>query len=125
RARDATLPTSVSVAECATHVRELVRLSGPRLLIPLGAEATRSLKTAFASEPHIQSIRFPASVGQTIQAGGVIIRIAYQTTSRARVARNVEAQRRDWRAIGEVWAWLKEGENGPPPGMEVAIESAT
>jgi len=124
RELDATIPTSVSVAECAAHVHELVRLSGPRLVITLGAEATRSLKLAFAAEPHIQSIRFPASVGQTIRAGGVIVRIAYQTTARARVARNEEAQRRDWRAIGEVWAWMMEGENGPPPGTEVTTESA-
>jgi uracil-DNA glycosylase family 4 len=113
---DRIIPTRVCVSECAVHVRELVRLAGPRLLVTLGAEAARSLKAAFASEPNVQRIRFPASVGQTIRAGGVIVRVAYQTTARARVTREEEDQRRDWREIGEVWRWLKEGENGPAPG---------
>jgi uracil-DNA glycosylase len=125
RELDATIPTPVCVSECTLHVRELVRLSGPRLVITLGAEAVRSLRAAFASEPNIQGVRFPRDVGQTIRAGGVLVRIAYQTTARARVARSEVEQRQDWRAIGEVWAWLKEGENGPPPGAEATAESST
>ena len=125
RELDATIPTPVCVAECALHVRELVRLAGPRLIIPLGAEATRSLKASFPSEPNLQGLRFPAGVGRTIRAGGVLVRIAYQTTSRARVARNEQEQRQDWRSIGDVWTWLKEGEHGPPPCAEVTIETST
>jgi uracil-DNA glycosylase len=124
RELDATIPTPVCVSECALHVRELVRLSGPRLVITLGAEAVRSLRAAFASEPSIQGIRFPRDVGKTIRAGGVLVRIVYQTTARARVARSKEEQRQDWRLIGEVWAWLNEGENGPPPGAPVRAELA-
>jgi len=122
---DATIPTPVCVSECAAHVRELVRLAGPRLIISLGGEAARSLKAAFPAEPNIQGFRFPAAVGRTIRAGGVLLRIAYQTTSRARVARNEQEQRSDWQSIGKLWAWLKEGENGPPPGEEAIVESAT
>jgi uracil-DNA glycosylase family 4 len=119
------VPTSVCVAECAAHVRELVRLVGPRLLITLGAEAARSLKAAFLSEPEIQRIRFPISVGRTIRVGGVVLRIAYQTTARARAVRSAEQQRRDWQAIGEIWRWIQDGETGPPPQDQVIFESAT
>ena len=119
---DKTIPTPVCVSECAAHVRELVRLAGPRLIITLGAEATRSLKAAFVSEPKIGAIRFPGDVGRTMRAGGVLLRIAYQTTPRARVARNEQEQRRDWRSIGELWTWLNDGENGPPPHEEATVE---
>jgi uracil-DNA glycosylase len=107
--------SAVCVAECSTHVRELVRIVAPRLLVALGAEAVRSLKAAFPDSAAIGRIRFPGALGTTVDAGGTFVRIAYQTTARARVTRRADAQRRDWQAVGELWRWILEGEHGPPP----------
>ncbi len=112
---DRVIPTTVCVTECSVHVRELVRIAGPRLLIALGAEAVRSLKVAFSESTAIQGLRFPGCVGRTVNAGGVYLRVTYQTTSRARVTRPAAAQRLDWQAIGELWRWIVEGEHGPAP----------
>lgn len=115
------VPTSVCVAECSAHVRELIRLAGPRLLVALGAEAVRSLKAAFPDSPAIASLRFPGAVGRSVDAGGVYVRIVYQTTVRARVTRRPEAQQRDWLEVGALWRWIREGEHGPPPECSTAV----
>lgn len=106
------VPTAVCIRECAVHVRELVRLAAPRLLVALGAEAVRSMKAAFPESEAIAGLRFPTSIGTTVDAGGTWVRVAYQTTARARATRPVAAQREDWAAIGRLWEWIRTGEGG-------------
>jgi hypothetical protein len=50
-----------------------------------------------------------------VDAGGVYLRVVYQTTSRARVTRGAPAQRLDWRSVGDLWRWIEAGEHGPAP----------
>ncbi|MFN8178815.1 MAG: hypothetical protein U0167_12875 [bacterium] len=115
---------TVCLRECAVHVRELVRLTEPRLLVPLGKAALRSLRYAFPERPEFQELRFPESVGRTIAVGGCWVHPVYHVTVRARLQRRDDAQRRDWRALGRVWQWIEAGELGPRPAS-LTTESAT
>ncbi len=110
------VPMSTSIEECAGHVRELVRLAGPRLIVAAGAGAVRSLRTAFPESAAIAALRFPVSVGRTVDAGGVFVRCVHLPTVRGRSARGEAEQREDWAAIGALWHWIREGEGGPAPG---------
>jgi uracil-DNA glycosylase family 4 len=109
------VPGTACLRECAVHVRELVRIVRPRLVLPLGATALRSLRAAFPSETAVQGLRFPGSVGGAVRAGDVWIHPLYHTTTRARVSRPAERQRRDWREVGRLVRWIAAGEGGPPP----------
>ena len=106
---------TVCLRECSVHVRELVRLTEPRLVVPLGKAALRSLRYAFPERPEIPELRFPESVGRTIGVGGCWIHPLYHVTARARLQRREDAQRRDWRALGRVWRWIDAGELGDRP----------
>ena len=103
---------TVCLRECSVHVRELLRLTEPRLIVPLGKAALRSLRYAFPERPEIAELRFPESVGRTVGVGGCWIHPLYHVTARARLQRREDAQRRDWRALGRVWRWVDAGELG-------------
>jgi uracil-DNA glycosylase len=115
RELEGAVPASVWTRECAAHVVQLVRLTEPRLLLPLGHRAVRSLKIAFPQEESLQELRFPAMLGSTVRIGSVLVHPLYHTTVRARVTRPEREQRRDWRKVGRVWEWLAGGERGPAP----------
>ena len=115
RALEKVVPPSVWSRECASFVAQLVRLTEPRLLVPLGHRALRALKIAFPQEDSIRQLRFPAMIGRTVQVGSVLVHPLYHTTVRARVTRPEREQRRDWRRVGRVWEWLASGERGPLP----------
>ncbi len=109
------VPASACLRECAAHVRELVRVVRPRLVLPLGATALRSLRAAFPADATLRRLRFPAAVGQTVATGGLWVHPLYHTTARARVTRPPERQRRDWREVGRLQQWIESGERGPGP----------
>jgi uracil-DNA glycosylase len=118
RSLESAVPLAVCIRECAAHVRTLARLTTPRVILPLGQQALRSLRLAFPREPTVQALRFPQGVGRSVIAGTTFIHPLYHTTVRARVTRPESQQRRDWQAVGELWAWLENGEHGPPPGTQ-------
>ena len=109
------VPVPVRIRECAGHVRELVRAVQPRLIIPLGAAALRSVRTAFPEQAPLARMRFPSAVGRTVVAGAVFFHALYHPSGRARLARPEAEQLRDWRRVGELWAWIAAGEAGPAP----------
>ena len=113
---EAAVPATTCVRECAHHVRDLVLALRPRLIVPLGRVALRSLRFAFAEHEAIARLRFPSSVGRTVQAGDTFIHPLYLTTGRARAHRPIDQQERDWRAVGRLWQWIEQGERGPAPG---------
>jgi uracil-DNA glycosylase len=96
----------VCLRECAVHVRELVRLAAPRLLVPLGKSALRSLRFAFPERPEIEQLRFPESVGRTIVSGDCRIHPLYHFTARARLRRQERQQVEDWKRLGDAWREL-------------------
>jgi uracil-DNA glycosylase len=91
------------VGECAVHVRELIRLAEPALVVPLGKAALRSLRLAFPERPALAALRFPESVGRTVDVGSFAVHPLYHVTVRARMRRAAEQQRRDWGALGRTW----------------------
>lgn len=94
--------------ECAVHVRELVRLAAPQLVVPLGKAALRSLRHAFPDDPELSVLRFPESVGRTCRAAAFLVHPLYHVTPRARLSRHDAAQRRDWVELGRLWRELPE-----------------
>jgi uracil-DNA glycosylase family 4 len=108
------VPGGVRLRECAAHVRELVCIVQPRLILPLGATALRSLRITFPAARTVQTLRFPGSVGVTVGAGRTWIHPLYHTTVRARVTRPKERQRKDWKALAPLWEWIAAGERGAP-----------
>jgi DNA polymerase len=117
KARDleAAVSAAVCARECREHMRELVEIVQPRLVVPLGRRALDALRGAFPGEPRIAALRFPGSVGTTAVCAGTYIHPLYHTAVRARVTRREEDQRRDWRALGRLWQWIAGGERGAPP----------
>ena len=109
------VPASACLRECAAHVRELLGITRPRLLVLLGATAVRSMRAAFPADRAIRTLRFPASVGVSVPAGGTWIHPLYHTTHRARVSRPADVQRRDWREVGRLYQWIAGGERGRGP----------
>jgi uracil-DNA glycosylase family 4 len=103
RRLEAAVPVGVCLRECAGHVRELVRLVAPRLVVALGRVALRSLREAFPDEPEVAALRFPESVGRAVRLGPARVVPLYHVTARARLTRPEAAQRKDWRAVGELW----------------------
>jgi uracil-DNA glycosylase len=97
----------VCLRECAVHVRELVRLVAPRLVVPLGKSALRSLRFAFPERPEIEALHFPESVGRTTASGDVAVHPLYHVTPRARLRRRADQQMQDWRRLGDVWRELQ------------------
>lgn len=94
---------STCLRECAVHVRQLVEITAPRLVVPLGKAALRSLRFAFPERAEIDRLRFPESVGRTIASGSWWIHPLYHVTARARLRRRDEEQQRDWQNLGETW----------------------
>jgi uracil-DNA glycosylase len=111
------VPATRCATACVVHVRDLVGASQPRLIVPLGATALRSLRAAFPEQPRLARLRFPASVGHTAVAGGTFIHPLYHVAARARTARPEAQQREDWRALGCLWEWIRSGEPGGLPGQ--------
>ena len=103
RRLEAAVPVGTCVRECTGHVRELVRLAAPQLIVPLGRVALRSLREAFTEEPELAALRFPESVGRVSRLGAARVVPLYHVTARARLTRPEAAQRKDWRAIGALW----------------------
>jgi uracil-DNA glycosylase family 4 len=119
RALEAAVPRRVCLFECSAHVRELVRAAQPRLVVPLGAAAVRSVALAFPEQRPLAELRFPGSVGQTVVAGATYFHPLYHVSARARVTRPEAVQRQDWRALGRLWEWIAASDgdprSGPPP----------
>ena len=101
--------------ECTAHLRELIRILEPQLILLLGATALRSLRATFPADAVLQGLRFPASVGSSLHAGRVWVHPISPTTTRARVSRPADLQRRDWREVGRFWQWIASGQHGPGP----------
>lgn len=101
---------SVCLRECAVHVRQLIHLVAPRLIVPLGKAALRSLRFAFPERPEIDALRFPESVGRTIASGSWKVHPLYHVTARARLRRREAEQLRDWRNLGETWRRVRDEE---------------
>lgn len=107
--------SATCLRECAGHVRELVRLAAPRLVIPLGKAALRSLRWAFPDEPALAALRFPESVGATHRVAGLLVHPLYHVTPRARLTRPDAEQRRDWQRVGRAWQEVLEAEAADRP----------
>jgi uracil-DNA glycosylase len=117
RSLEAAVPSGVCLKECSEHVRELLRLADPRLVVPLGRTALRALHRALAEHPEAAGLRFPESVGHSVRIGGRWVHPVYHVTLRARVTRPEASQRRDWREVGKLWEWLGREEDAvAPPG---------
>jgi uracil-DNA glycosylase family 4 len=116
------VPVPVRIRECAGHVRELVRAVQPRMIVPLGAAALRSLRAAFPEQAPLVRLRFPSAVGRTVVAGAVFFHPLYHPSGRARLARPEAEQLRDWKRVGALWEWIAGGETGPAPGSGVPAE---
>lgn len=112
RRLEAAVGSATCLRECAGHVRELIRLAAPGLVLPLGKSALRSLRWAFPDEPALAALRFPESVGATHRAAGFLVHPLYHVTPRARLTRPDAEQRRDWRAVGRAWREVLEEETG-------------
>ncbi len=108
RSLETAVPASVCLKECVPHVRELVRLAEPRLILPLGRAALRSVRLALDGEPGAAELRFPESVGHPRCIGERWVHPLYHVTLRARVTRPEAVQRADWREVGRVWSRLRE-----------------
>lgn len=106
RTLEAAVPAGVCLKECTEHVRELLRLAEPRLVVPLGRTALRAVRRALAEHPEADGLRFPESVGRSVRIGGRWVHPVYHVTLRARVTRSDAQQRRDWREVGKLWDWL-------------------
>lgn len=113
RSLEAAVPGGVCLKECTEHVRELLRLAEPRVVVPLGRTALRAVRRALADHPEADGLRFPESVGHSVRIGGRWVHPVYHVTLRARVTRSEAQQRRDWREVGKLWDWLgrEEGAN--------------
>ena len=115
RRLESAVGAGVCVKECAGHVRELVRVVEPQLVVPLGKSALRSLRWAFPEEEELSSLRFPESVGATVRLSRFRVHPLYHVTPRARLCRPDAQQRRDWESLGRAWTELAEA---PPDGEE-------
>ncbi len=113
------VPATACLRECTVHLRELIGILEPRLILLLGATALRSIRATFPADAVLQGLRFPASVGSSRRAGRVWVHPLYHTTTRARVSRPADLQRRDWREVGRLWQWIASGEHGPGPRSAV------
>jgi uracil-DNA glycosylase len=111
------VPSSVCIEECAAHVRELVRLTGPRLVLVLGADALRSLQSAFPESAAVAGLRFPVDIGRTVDAGGVRLRVLHGIGGRPGDRETRDRRSAEWRDVGALWSWIVNGEHGPPPGV--------
>ena len=114
-ALEAAVPRRVCLFECSVHVRELVRAAQPRLVVPLGAAALRSITLAFPEQRPLAQLRFPDAVGRTVVAGATYFHPLYHFSARARVTRPEAAQMEDWRRLGRLWEWIAAGEGGLRP----------
>lgn len=115
RSLEAAVPAATCLRECAGHVRELIRLSEPELVLPLGRAALRSLRRVWPDEPGAQGLRFPESVGHPVAIGPHWVHPVYHVTRRARVTRTEPQQREDWAAVGRLWEWVASGAGSVPP----------
>lgn len=111
RTLESAVPSGVCLKECSDHVRELLRLAEPRLVVPLGRTALRALRRALGEHPEAEGLRFPESVGHSLRIGGHWVHPVYHVTLRARVTRPEARQRRDWREVGKLWQWLAREED--------------
>lgn len=119
RALESAVPSGSCLRECSDHVRELIRLAAPRLVLPLGRAALRSLRRALSDYADAADLRFPESVGTSRKIGGCWVHPLYHVTLRARVTRPEERQREDWRAVGRLWTGLeREDDRGARPAGE-------
>ncbi|MBZ0267597.1 hypothetical protein K8I85_05540, partial [bacterium] len=121
RSLEAAVPSGVCLKECTDHVKELLRLADPRLVVPLGRTALRATRRALAEHPEADGLRFPQSVGHSVSIGGRWVHPVYHVTLRARVTRPEARQRRDWREVGKLWQWLLREEDGNGDGDGSAI----
>ncbi|MAF27382.1 MAG: hypothetical protein CME07_05900 [Gemmatimonadetes bacterium] len=119
RELEAVVPPAACVRACASHVRRLVEAARPPLIVVLGHRAVRSVKACFPKEESLRKLRFPAMVGQAVPLGSAAVVPLYQTTTRARVTRPAEAQKRDWKSIGTLYHALA----GRRSGLEKAWTS--
>ncbi|MEZ5064688.1 MAG: uracil-DNA glycosylase family protein [bacterium] len=103
RRLEAAVPVVTAVEECSGHVRELLRICRPRLVVSLGRISLRAVRSALAEEAEAADLRFPEAVGRVIEVAGIAILPLYHVTARARLTRPEEQQARDWRNVGQVW----------------------
>lgn len=107
------VPLDVCQKACASHVRELVRLVGPRLIVCVGAAALDSLQDAFPESAVVAALRFPQSVGVLTDAGGTSVCVLVDR--RGAHGPNARRQREEsWMSLGRVWDAMR--------GEEVARE---
>jgi DNA polymerase len=92
-------PTFDEAKACAQHLRKLIELVEPRLIIPLGHTAVQGVQWAFPEWTELRQFILNYDVGRVIEGPGMVVYPVYLASSSTLEARPESRQRRDWQRI--------------------------
>jgi uracil-DNA glycosylase family 4 len=95
-------PTFDEAKACAQHMRNLIDLLDPVLIIPLGHTAVQGVQWTFPEWTELRQFILNYDVGRVIEGPGLVVYPLYLASSSTLEARPESRQRRDWQRIPSI-----------------------
>jgi len=95
-------PTFDEAKACAQHLRRLIDLLQPDLIIPLGHTAVQGMQRTFPEWTELRQFILNYDVGRVIEGPGMVVYPLYLASSTTLEARPESRQRRDWQRIPSI-----------------------
>jgi len=92
-------PTFAEAKSCAQHLRRLIDLLEPGLIVPLGHTAVQGMQRTFPEWTELRQFILNYDVGRVIEAPAMVVYPLYLASSSTLEARPESRQRRDWQRI--------------------------
>jgi len=96
------IPTTDEILNCHYWLEKQIEALRPKLIVPLGNVALKSLKLYFKDSIQLKKFSLRENVGNVIKDTSPWIYPLYHTSLRARLTRNAEVQKQDWLKIENI-----------------------
>jgi len=96
------VPPITEIRNCHYWLERQIQALKPKLIVPLGKVALKSLKLYFEDSMQLQKFELRKNIGEVINDTAPRIYPLYHTSIRARLTRSAYQQKADWLKIKEI-----------------------
>jgi uracil-DNA glycosylase family 4 len=95
-------PSWVETRNCTGHVRKLLQMMSPKLIIPLGHTSILSVQEIYKDWTELRQYILNYDVGNVLEKDGTAVYPLYHTSEGTLKVRSRERQVRDWKQIPKI-----------------------